>query len=150
MNTNLSSNFHFVRSPPKPRREITPTLELNCDWLNNPDIWDKEKFTKDIVTFIEQSQGLNAYPNMVLIGMLTHQIDIYVKCSHEMTQNGLVAEYNKGITSGPSLYFSMADKALNRVIQIMKELGLTPSHRIGTVRAITAESLAMDAFLAGP
>ena len=87
---------------------------------------------------------------MVLIGMLTHQIDLYVECLRQIAEKGLVAEYNKGVTSGPSLYFSMADKALNRILQIMKELGLTPGHRVGVVRVTTPESLAMDAFLAGP
>ncbi len=67
-----------------------------------------------------------------------------------MAQKGLVADYNKGATSGPSLYFSMADRALNRILQIMKELGLTPSHRVGVVMSVTPESLAMQAFLAGP
>jgi phage terminase small subunit len=87
---------------------------------------------------------------MVLIGMLTHQIDLYVECLRQIAEKGLVAEYNKGVTSGPSLYFSMADKALNRILQIMKELGLTPGHRVGVVKSVTKESLAMEAFLAGP
>ena len=33
---------------------------------------------------------------MVLIGMLTHQIDLYVECSRQIAEKGLVAEYNKG------------------------------------------------------
>jgi hypothetical protein len=68
----------------------------------------------------------------------------------QLVQKGLVADYNNGVTTGPSLYFSMADKALNRILQIMKELGLTPGHRVGVVRSTTPESLAMEAFLAGP
>ena len=128
------------------------SVEANypCDWLVNPDNWEKERFSDEIVDFIECSQGINAYPNMVLIGMLTHQIDIYVECSRQITQNGLIEGYNKGTTTGPSLYFSMADKALNRVLQIMKELGLTPTHRVGVVRSQSPESLAIKEFLAGP
>jgi phage terminase small subunit len=123
---------------------------LTCDWLTSPEAWEKEKFSSNIVEFIEQTQGLNAYPDMVLIGMLTHQIDLYVECSRQIAQKGLVADYNKGVTCGPSLYFSMADKALNRILQIMKELGLTPGHRVGVVKSVTKESLEMEAFLAGP
>ena len=92
--------------------------------------------------FIEQTQGLNAYPDMVLIGLLTHQIDLYVECSRQIAE--------KGVTSGPSLYFSMADKTLNRILQIMKELGLTPGHRVGVVKSVTKESLEVEAFLAEP
>ena len=150
MNSNIPASFHLVKSPLKHRREVVPTIELHCDWLSDPNVWDKEKFTSDIVTFIEQSQGVNAYPNIVLIGMLAHQIDLYVQCTRQMAQMGLVEAYNKGVTSGPSLYFSMADKALNRVLQLMKELGLTPSHRVGTVRSTSPESLAFEEFMAGP
>ena len=150
MNHKLPSSFHLVHSNPKMQTQVVAPKVLTCDWLTSPEAWEKEKFSSNIVEFIEQTQGLNAYPDMVLIGMLTHQIDLYVECSRQIAEKGLVADYNKGVTSGPSLYFSMADKALNRILQIMKELGLTPGHRVGVVKSVTKESLAMDAFLAGP
>ena len=150
MKQNLPSSFHIVRSNPKKQRQVIVPKVLTCDWLTSPEAWEKEKFSSNIVEFIEQTQGLNAYPDMVLIGMLTHQIDLYVECSRQIAEKGLVAEYNKGVTSGPSLYFSMADKALNRILQIMKELGLTPGHRVGVVKSVTKESLEIEAFLAGP
>ena len=150
MNQNFPSSFHLVHSSPKNQRQVIAPKVLTCDWLTSPEAWEKEKFSSNIVEFIEQTQGLNAYPDMVLIGMLTHQIDLYVECSRQIAEKGLVADYNKGVTSGPSLYFSMADKALNRILQIMKELGLTPGHRVGVVKSVTKESLEMEAFLAGP
>ncbi len=150
MNPNLPSSFQIIPSPPKKLRQVVAPKVLACDWLTSPEAWEREKFSRNIFEFIEQTQGLNAYPDMVLIGMLTHQIDLYVECSRQLAQNGLVAEYNKGVTSGPSLYFSMADKSLNRILQIMKELGLTPSHRVGTVRSTSPEALAFEEFMAGP
>ena len=125
-------------------------MELTCEWLTDPDAWYREKFTSDIVTFIEQTQGVNAYPNMVLIAMLAHQIDVYVQCIRQIASTGLIESYNKGVTSGPSVHLSIADKALNRVVQLMKELGLTPAHRIGTVRSTSPEALAIEELLAGP
>ena len=150
MNPSLPASLHIVKSAPKQRRKPLPKMELTCEWLTDPNAWDKEKFTSDIVTFIEQTQGVNAYPNMVLIGMLAHQIDVYVKCTRQIALTGLVEAYNKGVTSGPSVHLSIADKALNRVIQMMKELGLTPAHRIGTVRSTSPEALAIEELLAGP
>jgi len=150
MNPNFPTSFHIVHSNPKKQRQVIVPKVLTCDWLTSPDAWEKEKFSNNIVEFIEQTQGLNAYPDMVLIGMLTHQIDLYVECSRHLAQKGLVADYNKGVTTGPSLYFSMADKALNRILQIMKELGLTPGHRVGVVRSTAPQSLALEALLAGP
>jgi hypothetical protein len=146
----MNLNNQVVYSSQKLRHQSRPSNELAFDWLSDPNEWDKEKFSNDMITFIEQTQGANAYPNMVLIGMLTHQIDLYVECSRQLALKGLVADYNKGMTIGPGLYFSMADKALNRILQIMKELGLTPGHRVGVVKSVTKESLEMEAFLAGP
>lgn len=45
-------------------------------WLTNPDKWDKDEFVADIIKFVEQTQGINTYPNLVLIGLLANQIDI--------------------------------------------------------------------------
>jgi len=143
-------SFHIVHSTPKKQKPVIVPKVLTCDWLTSAEAWEKEKFSNNIVEFIEQTQGLNAYPDMVLIGMLTHQIDLYVECSRQIADKGLVADYNKGVTSGPSLHFSMADKALNRILQIMKELGLTPGHRVGVVKSVTKESLEVEAFLAVP
>ena len=150
MSYTLPPNLQMFHRTPKKLREVVAPKVLNCNWLTSPEAWEKEKFSNNIVEFIEQTQGLNAYPDMVLIGLLTHQIDLYVECSRQIAEKGLVADYNKGVTSGPSLYFSMADKALNRILQIMKELGLTPGHRVGVVKAVTKESLEIEAFLAGP
>lgn len=150
MNSKIPANFNIVKSTIKKIKALTPIDELSCDWLSDPKKWDKEKFKVDIVTFIEQTQGVNSYPNMILIGMLAHQIDLYVHCSQQIAKGGLVEEYNKGATSGPSLFFSMADKTLNRVLQLMKELGLTPSHRVGTVRSTSTDRAAFEQFMAGP
>ena len=150
MSSTFPPNFQIVHRRAKKQRQVFPPKVLDCDWLTSPEAWDKEKFSSNIVEFIEETQGLNAYPDMVLIGVLTHQIDIYVECARHMAQKGLVADFNNGVTTGPSLYFSISDKALNRIMQIMKELGLTPGHRVGVVRPTTPESLRMEAFLAGP
>ncbi len=150
MNLKIPENLQIIKSSLNKLQTPMLNLELNSDWLKDPSTWNKEQFTKDVVSFIEHTQGANAYPNMVLIGMLAHQIDLYVQCSLNLNQEGLVEKYNNGVTSGASLYFSIADKTLNRVLQIMKELGLTPAHRIGKVLSTSPESLAFQAFMAGP
>jgi len=122
---------------------------FNCHWLTEPDAWDKSKFSGEIVRFIEQTQGVNAFPNLILIGMLAQQIDLYVQCTSQIANSGLLEVYNKGVTSGPSPYFNMADKALNRILQIMKELGLTPSHRVGKVLVNSPDALEFEKFMAG-
>lgn len=137
----MNSKNHLAYRNQEHGNPPRPTNELTFDWLNNIEQWDKDKFSNDIAAFIEKTQGTNTYPNMILIGMLSHQIEVYCECYRQMEQHGLVADYNRGVTVGPSLYFSMADKALNRVLQIMKELGLTPRHLIGVVRKTDSEGV---------
>lgn len=146
----MNLNNQVVCSDQKQMHQSKPSQVLTVDWLSNPDKWDKDQFSNDMITFIEQTQGANAYPNMVLIGMLSHQIELYVECARQLALKGLVADYNKGVTIGPSLYFSMADKALNRVLQIMKELGITPSHLVGAVKSRSPEALELEEFMQGP
>ena len=146
----MNSENQVTFNSQKIRHQSLPSQELTFDWLSDPNEWDKDKFCSDIVNFIEQTQGANAYPNIVLIGMLSHQIELYVECARQLALKGLVADYNKGVTIGPSLYFSMADKALNRVLQIMKELGITPRHRVGAVKSRSPEALEFEEFMAGP
>ena len=145
----MNSENQITFSGQNKSAQSMPTQVLSFDWLSNPEQWDKDQFSNDMITFIEQTQGATAYPNNVLIGMLSHQIELYVECSRQMALKGLVADYNKGMTIGPSLYFSMADKALNRVLQIMKELGITPRHRIGKVSSTSPEALEFEEFMAG-
>ena len=123
--------------------------EFNCHWLTEPDAWDKSIFSSEVVRFIEQTQGVNAFPNLILIGMLAQQIDLYVQCTRQIASHGLLEFYNKGATSGPSLYFSMADKALNRILQLMKELGLTPTHRVGVVKPTSVDSIDLEELFSG-
>ena len=146
----MNSENQITFSGQNKMAQSMPTQVLSFDWLSNPEQWDKDQFSNDMIIFIEQTQGANAYPNIVLIGMLSHQIELYVECSRQLALKGLVADYNKGVTIGPSLYFSMADKALNRILQIMKELGITPSHRVGVVRSRSPEALEFEEFMAGP
>jgi phage terminase small subunit len=92
---------------------------------------------------------VNTYPNLVLVGLLANQIDLYVQCIKNFGTSGLIESYNKGATFGPSPYITISDKALNRIIQLMKELGLTPNHRIGSIRKMDTESLEIEELFAG-
>jgi phage terminase small subunit len=142
------ANGQIEKTPIQIRSALSK--KFDCHWLTEPDSWDKSNFSSEVVRFIEQTQGVNAFPNLILIGMLAQQVELYVQCARHIAEHGLIESYNKGATSGPSLYFSIADKALNRILQLMKELGITPAHRVGIVRAISPEALDFESFMAGP
>lgn len=150
MNKFSEFDFNIVKAEKKTfkRQDSTPVLPL--DWLKNDHEWDKNQFVSDIANFIESTQVANTFPNMVLVEMLGTQVDIYIQCVKKIEKTGLIESYNKGATTGPSVYFTMADKALNRALQIMKELGITPSHRIGVIKSRSPEAFEIEEFLAGP
>jgi hypothetical protein len=150
MNSTPEYQFPIVKSEKKNfhRNEKTPLLPL--DWTSTDCVWDKKQFVLEIATFIESTQTSNTFPNMVLIEMLGTQIEIYIQSVKHIDKLGLVETYNKGATTGPSVYFTMADKALNRALQIMKELGITPLHRIGVIKTQSREAFEIEEFLAGP
>jgi phage terminase small subunit len=150
METTYEHKFHIVKSEKKNRVRTANKPMQPLDWLSPTDDWNKKLFETAIVDLIESSQGVNTYANMVLVQMLCTQVDLYVQCIRQIADTGLVEAYNKGANTGPSIHFTMADKALNRALQIMKELGLTPAHRVGVVRNQSPEAIDLEEFLAGP
>jgi phage terminase small subunit len=150
MNKFSDFNFNLVTSEKKAHKRQVGKPLLPLDWMTNKNEWNKQQFAFDIANFIESTQSANTFPNMVLIELLGTQIDIYIQCLKQIEQQGLIESYNNGATTGPSIHFTMADKALNRAIQIMKELGVTPSHRVGIVKSTSPEAFEIEEFLAGP
>ena len=63
--------------------------------------------------------------------MLASQIDIYVESVLKLRSEGLVVTFNGGVTLGPNPYMAIADRALYRSLQVMKELELSPKARDG-------------------
>jgi phage terminase small subunit len=63
--------------------------------------------------------------------MLASQIEIYVESILKLRAEGLVMAFNGGVTVGPNPYMAIADRALYRSLQVMKELELSPKARDG-------------------
>ena len=91
----MNLNNQVVCTNQKQRHQSKPSQVLTFDWLSDPDKWNKDQFSNDMITFIEQTQGANAYPNMVLIGMLSHQIEMYVECSRQLAGLDPVIQYRR-------------------------------------------------------
>jgi phage terminase small subunit len=148
MNSFPEYNFNIVKADKNSIHKKVKKTFLPLDWMKNHNEWNRGKFISDIVNFIELTQTENTFPNMVLLEMLGSQVDVYIQCMKKIEEFGLVESFNKGATTGASVYFTIADKALNRALQIMKELGITPSHRIGVVNLKSSEAFEIEEFLA--
>ena len=128
----LPSNLHIVRStdkevvlPEKIRARIP-----QADWLENPDAWNASKFIKETSDFMFEIYGIDADQDKHLLAMLADQISMYVEAKKGVAREGLITEFNGGVTKGANIYFSIMKETLSKIVVLMNELGLTPKGRL--------------------
>ena len=144
--TKLPSRLSIIKPSPI---EYVDEATSSTGWMNEPQTWDKEEFLHRTKKHLFKQNGQVDLADLQLVGMLASQIEIYVKSMRELERAGLVINFNNGVTVGPNPHMTIADKAINRVIQIMKELELSPKARAAkpTPKEISPE---LKRLLAGP
>jgi P27 family predicted phage terminase small subunit len=144
----LPSNLNIVKES-----DISPSNETDevaiVSWLDEPDSWNRDYFLEKTKSYLLKKNGVLDMADIQLVGMLASQIEIYVSSVQELKSSGLVINFNNGVTMGPNPHMTIADKALNRVVQIMKELELSPKSRSG-YRSNYEISPELKRFLEGP
>jgi P27 family predicted phage terminase small subunit len=130
LNTRLPPNLNIVKNVRKKSTE-SKTANLMPNYLGNPDEWDKAAFFESTKQFLLKKNGVLDIADIQLIEMLASQIEIYFASVCELKTAGLIINFNNGVTLGPNPYMNIADKALNRIVQVMKELELSPKARAG-------------------
>lgn len=101
-----------------------------CEWMDNPDAWDKKKFYEETSQYLFDVYGIGSKQERHLLTMLTKEIDKYVRCDKVLNSKGLVVNFNDGKTMGANPYLSIQERSLTKAIQLMNELGLTPRGRL--------------------
>jgi P27 family predicted phage terminase small subunit len=109
-----------------------------ADWLENPESWNASRFIKETSDFMFEIYGIDADQDKHLLAMLADQISIYIEAKKGIARDGIVAEFNGGKTMGASPYFAVMKEALNKIVTLMNELGLTPKGRMGKTSTNTA------------
>lgn len=97
-----------------------------AEWMESPDDWDEKRFVEETSDFLWDVYSIGSDQHRHLLQMLADQISIYVKCKKGIKQNGIVTTFNNGKTVGANPYVSVMKDALNKIIVLMNELGLTP------------------------
>lgn len=144
----LPSELRIVRTADKveaPIQKIQARVP-QADWLENPDAWNASKFIKETADFMYEIYGIDADQDKHLLAMLADQISIYVEAKKGIARDGIVAEFNGGKTMGASPYFAVMKEALNKIVVLMNELGLTPKGRLGKT---TSNTTTYDDLLGG-
>lgn len=133
--------------------EITKVLSTsipeNPDWMSDIDAWDEDKFLVSVKKFLLKKNKVVDASDVQLLALLSTQIGLYVNSIQAINREGAVIAFNKGVTLGPNPHISIADKALNRIIQLMKELELTPRSKEGFKSNVEYTSEFLN-FMAGP
>ena len=117
-------------------------------WLDNPDAWDRDLYIDQTAQEIIDVYGALSDHDQVILSLLADQISSYVECTRLLKEQGHVYVYNAGKTTGPSPAFQMRLKALESMVKLMNELGITLKARSGSSKV--RDHSEVDEFLRGP
>ena len=140
-----------TRSALKNPAEIPPELKKRipkAEWLENPDLWDRDKFLTETADFLYTVYGIGNDQDKHTLAMLADHVETYVTCCKAIRKGGIVSKFNNGQTVGPNPYLSIRNKTMTLIIQLMNELGLTPRSRLSAGKI--EEESAASKFLKGP
>lgn len=151
----LPANLHIVREPPRKKDGHDSFIhsksddDLTSDWIDRPEQWDRTMFITNASNYLQKKNGGLDTADRHLLSMLASQIEIYVESILKLRSDGLVMAFNGGMTMGPNPYMAIADRALYRSVQVMKELELSPKSRDGyqSTRHLSPE---LQSLLDGP
>jgi P27 family predicted phage terminase small subunit len=90
----------------------------------------KYELVKQVSDYLVDECNICDPHNRHLIAIFAESMEIYDICSKEIDKEGLVISYNNGMTQGANPYISIRNKTTITIIQIMRELGLTPKSRL--------------------
>ena len=149
----LPENLHIVRGrsdKPQKRNEVPEQVpDPTSDWLEHPERWDRAAFISLAARYLREKNGGIDTADSHLLSMLASQIEIYVESILKLRADGLVMAFNGGVTVGPNPHMAIADRALYRSLQVMKELELSPKSRDG-YRSVRQISPDIASLLNGP
>ncbi len=145
--------LHIVRE--QRQHTLRPTTladdptDPTAEWLEHPEQWDRQIFIASASKYLSQKNGSVDIADKHLLNILASQIEIYVQSILRLRNDGLVMTFNGGVTVGPNPCMAIADKALHRIVQVMKELELSPKARDG-YRSVQRCSPELLSLLNGP
>jgi len=119
-----------------------------AEWLDNPEAWDKNKFIEETAEFLYSVYGIGNDQDKHTLAMLADHIELYIQCTEGIARDGVIAQFNNGLTIGPNPHISIRNKTMTLILQLMNELGLTPRSRLSAGK-IEDES-PLSQFLKGP
>jgi phage terminase small subunit len=152
MTNRLPPELHIVHGTKaahkaKPLPDNVRERIQKAEWLDNPDLWDRDQFIQETSDFLWDTYGIGCNLDRHILGALAMQFEIYVQCCKGVKAGGVVVKFNNGANVGPNPYMTAGDKALARAIVLMNELGMTARGRLASNKT---EGGKYAELLAGP
>jgi phage terminase small subunit len=145
-----SETFSSVDNKSNEDDSLSAAPEVSiAKWLTNPDDWSRDEFLTETNAYLSGKNGSIDVAEIHLLGILVTQIEVYIESVKMLQTDGLTMTFNNGVTVGPNPHITIADRSLNRILQLMKELELSPKARDG-YRSKDGYSPEFKAWLRGP
>jgi phage terminase small subunit len=109
-----------LHSPKEVAEKTSPRLFPEL-WLTDQMAWSRQAFIDEITDLVGPHPTLATMSKVTMLGC---QIESFVKCQIHIRQHGLTLSQNNGATVGQNPHVKIADNALHRSMQILKDLGL--------------------------
>ena len=135
MTNRLPAELHLVHGTKaahaaQPLPDKVKARVPKADWIDNPSAWNRDDFIKETSDFLWETYGIGSNQDKHVLAALAAQIEIWVMCWQGIQNEGIVVEQNAGVSRGVNPYVTAGDKALQRALVLMGELGLTPKSRL--------------------
>jgi phage terminase small subunit len=115
-------------------------------WLEDPYTWDLKTFIDEISGSLDENNHITPVHEEHLIATLGVQMEIYVACWKHIKENGLTQGFRNNVI-GKNPHIAIGDKALSKLMLLMKELGLT--EKLKVIKK-TPMDLAIEELIKGP
>jgi phage terminase small subunit len=119
-----------------------------AEWLDNPALWDRDKFIKDTSDFLYEVYGIGSDQDQLALSMLADHVETYIQSNVGIKKGGIVTKFNNGANVGANPFLLVRNKTTTLIIQQMNELGLTPRGRLSLNKS--NDDADVNKFLRGP
>lgn len=122
---------------------------VNLKTINDLSKLSHAEIYEYVSDYLYREYGLADTPLQHLIAILAIEIERYSICQEDIQKNGVMVFYNSGKTQGINPHLAILQKCTKNIMQIMRELGVTPKSRLPSKHFPKPPSPSLVKFLNG-
>jgi len=133
----LPREVHVVRGTLARARNVSVALPEKvkeripfAEWASDAQAFTRERFVAETSQYLHDIYGIGTAHDRHVLMLLADQMQVYIDARSRMDEYALVVGLNDGKTLAPNPCLAIANKAMDNIIKLMNELGLTPKSRL--------------------